>query len=132
MSLVSNNTHVRAKISDDDACIEAVVSGTATQIGSSRSLTVAAGDVFELWLGYKDPTDPLLDHPRRFWLKQNGTTVLTVDDGDADGTGSVSELGSGYRQVGLGARVDNYLILFQNPAPSLAGWTWSPQPTGGS
>lgn len=125
MSLVSNNTHVRAKISDNDARIEAVVSGTATQIGSSRSLTVTPGDVFELWLGHAD-------HPRRFWLKQNGSTVLTVDDGAADGTGSVSEMGSGYRQAGIGCRVDNYLILFQNPAPSLAGWTWSPQPTGGS
>jgi hypothetical protein len=132
MSLVSNNTHVRAKISDDDACIEAVVSGTATQIGTTKSLKVTAGDVFELWLGYKHPTDPLLDHPRRFWLKQNGVTVLTVDDGAADGTGSVSEMGGSYRQAGIGARVDNYLILFQNPAPSLAGWTWSPQPTGGS
>jgi len=125
MSLVSNNTHVRAKISDNDARIEAVVSGTATQIGSTKSLKVTAGDVFELWLGHPD-------HPRRFWLKQNGVTVLTVDDGAADGTGSVSEKGSAYRQAGIGARVDNYLILFQNPAPSLAGWTWSPQPTGGS
>ena len=130
-SLVSNDTFIRAKISDSGAAIEAVVSGTVTSLGS-QNLTVNDGDVFELWFGYTDPTDPLLDHPRRFWLKQNGTTVLTVDDGDPDGTGSVSEMGSGFRQNGIGCLVSNYLVLFQNPAPSLAGWTWALQPTGGA
>jgi len=125
-SLVSNTTHVRAKISDTTAAIEAVVSGTATQIGSAiTGMNINDGDVWELWFGH-------VDHPRRFWLKQNGVTVLTVDDGAADGTGSVSEMGSGYRQTGIGCRVDNYVILFQNPAPALAGWTWALQPTGGS
>jgi hypothetical protein len=125
MSLVSNNTHVRARISDNDARIEVVVSGTVTALGGSVDLDVNDGDVFELWLGHDD-------HPRRFWLKQNGVTVLTRDDGTADGTGAVSERGSGYRQPGFGARVDNYLLLFQNRAPSLAGWTWALQPEGGS
>lgn len=125
MSLVSNNTHIRAKISDSNACIEAVVSGSVTQIGPTRDLSISNGDVFELWFGH-------IDHPRRIWLKQNGVTVLTVEDGAADGTGSVSQIGSGYRQVGIGCRVDNYLLLFQNPAPSLAGWTWALQPTEGS
>lgn len=125
MSLTSNATHVRAKISDSNACIEVVVSGSVTQIGATKDLSISDGDVFELWFGHAD-------HPRRFWLKQNGVTVLTVEDGAAGGSGAVSQLGSGYRQVGLGALVNNYLLLFQNPAPSLAGWTWALQPTGGS
>lgn len=127
MSLVSNNTHVRAKISDSDARIEAVVTGTVTQIDGSVSLDINDGDVFELLCGDLDPDDP---HPRRFQLRQNGRTVLTVEDGAADGTGAVSEMGSGYRQPGIGCRVDNYLLFFQNPAPSLSGWTWALQPEG--
>jgi hypothetical protein len=125
MSLVSSNTHVRARISDNDARIEVVVSGTVTALGASISLDVNDGDVFELWLGHPD-------HPRRFRLVQNGVTVLTRDDGTAAGVGAVSERGSGYRQPGFGARVDTYLLLFQNRAPSLAGWTWALQPEGGS
>jgi hypothetical protein len=120
MSNISNSTHVRASIDNNAARIQAVVSGTATQIGSTKSLTIRNGDVFELYGGHPD-------HPRRFWLKQNGTTVLTVEDGAANGSGSISQMGSNYRQNGFGCRVDNYLVLFQNPAPSLAGWTWAPQ-----
>lgn len=125
MSLVSNNTHVRVRISHNDARIEAVVSGTVTAIGSTANLTVRDGDVFEFYLG--SPA-----HPRRFWLVQNGVTVMTRDDGAADGTGAISEKGSSYRQAGFGALVDNYLIVFQNRAPSLAGWTWALQDEGGS
>lgn len=125
MSLVSNNTHVRARISDSNAAIEVVVSGSVTQLGGTVDIDVNDGDVFELWLGHRD-------HPRRFWLKQNGVTVLTRDDGAADGTGAASERGTGYRQPGFGAKVDNYLLLFQNRAPSLAGWTWALQPDEGS
>lgn len=129
MSLVSNNTYVRARIGFDKAAIDAVVSGTATQIGSTANITTSNGDVFELWMGDTTPGD---EHPRRFKLKQNGVTVLTVEDGAPDGTGSVSEMGSGYRQCGIGCKVENYLVFFQNPAPTLAGWTWALQPTGGS
>jgi len=124
MSNTSNNTHVRAKISDNDCRIEAVVSGTATQIGSTRSLTINNGDVFEFYFGHPD-------HPRRFWLRQNGVTVLTVNDGSADGSGAISQRGSAYRSVGFGCIVEPFLLIFQNPAPSLAGWTWAPQ-SGGS
>jgi hypothetical protein len=124
MANTTNNTHVRAKISDNDCRIEAVVSGTATQIGSTVSLTVNDGDVFKFYLGHPD-------HPRRFWLQQNGVTVLTADDGSADGSGAVSQRGSAYRSAGFGCIVESYLLLSQNPAPSLAGWTWAPQ-SGGS
>lgn len=125
MSLVSNNTHVRARISHNDARIEVVVSGTVTPLGGTVSIDARDGDVFELWLGSTD-------HPRRFRLLQNGVTVLSRDDGAADGTSSISQKGSGYRQAGFGALVDNYLLLFQNKAPALAGWTWALQPEGGS
>jgi hypothetical protein len=126
MSNTSNNTHVRAKISDNSALIEAVVSGTPTQIGSTRTgMTIRNGDVFEFYFGHPD-------HPRRFWLRQNGVTVLTVNDGSADGSGAISQRGSAYRSVGFGCIVEPFLLIFQNPAPSLAGWTWAPQDIGGS
>jgi hypothetical protein len=126
MSNTTNDTHIRAKIDNNTAIIQAVVSGTATQIGSTRTLTIRNGDVFELWYG-------TIEDPDRVWLKQNGVTVLDVTDTvlwpivEADPTD--------YRSVGFGARVDSYLYplgLGQNPAPALAGWTWAVQTEPGS
>lgn len=120
-----DNTRVRARIDNNTAIIQAIVNGTATQIGATKTLTIRNGDVFELWYG-------ATSHSRRFWLKQNGVIVHTVEDGAADGTGSVSSLGAGFRQVGFGCRVDQYIYPFrlgQNPGPSLAGWTWATQTT---
>jgi hypothetical protein len=112
--------HIRAVIDNNSARIQVYASGTLTQIGSSVTLTIKNGDVFEFWYG-------TAAHPRRFILKQNGTTVIDVADGDPDGTGAVSQIGTDYRKVGLGAYADNYLVFFQNPPPALAGWTWAVQ-----
>jgi hypothetical protein len=104
---------VRASIDNNAARIEVIVGSTTTQIGSTVSLAIKNGDVFEFYFG--TPTQP-----RRFWLKQNGTTVLDVED-----TVAVSNLGASYRKIGIGGRADNYLAFFQNPPPALAGWTWA-------
>lgn len=115
-----DNTRVRARIDNNTAVIQAIVNGTVTQIGGTKTLTIRNGDVFELWYGTGAK-------PRQFWLKQNGVTVHTVED-----TGAVSSLGTGFRQVGFGCRVDTFGVLIaqtQNPAPSLAGWTWATQTT---
>jgi hypothetical protein len=120
MSNTATSTHIRAKIGNTEARIQAVVSGTVYNIGSAASITVKNGDVFELWYGDAD-------EPYRILLKQNGVTVLDRTD-----TGEVSEIGESYRSIGFGAQVENYLLVTQNPAPSLAGWTWSLQPTEGS
>jgi len=104
---------IRASIDNNSARIEAIVGGTVTQIGSVASLTIKNGDVFEFYFGTSTQS-------RRFWLKQNGTTVLDVED-----TGAVSSMGAPYRKIGIGGRADNYLVFFQNPPPALAGWTWA-------
>lgn len=120
VSNITNNTHIRAKISHNKASIEAVVSGTATRIGNEVNVTVADGDVFEFWYGTATQS-------RRFWLRKNRVTILDVED-----TAAISQNGPDYRSVGFGCYVDNYLIVGQNPAPTLAGWTWAVQTTGGS
>jgi len=116
-----SNTYIRASIDNNQARIEAVVSGTVTQIGATVNLTPSAGDVFRFYYG-------ATSHSRRFWLRQGSVTILTVEDGAADGTGAVSSLGSGFRSIGFGTTVAQY-VLTQNPGPSLAGWTWAPQTT---
>jgi hypothetical protein len=116
-----SNTYIRASIDNNQARIEAVVGGTVTQIGPTVNLTPSAGDVFRFYYG-------ATSHGRRFWLRQGSVTILTVDDGLADGTGAVSSLGSGFRSVGFGTTVAQYIVT-QNPGPSLAGWTWAPQTT---
>jgi hypothetical protein len=116
-----SQTYIRASIDNNQARIDAVVNGVATQIGNTVNLTVTPGDVFKFYYG-------ATSHSRRFWLKQGSVTILTVEDGAADGTGAISAKGSAYRSVGLGCKVGQY-VLTQNPAPSLAGWTWAPQTT---
>lgn len=120
MSNVTNNTHIRAVIDNNSVRFHAVVSGTVTTIGSTKTLTIRDGDVFEFFFG-------TAVEPRKFWLVQNGVTVHTVTD-----SGAVSQLGADYRQVGFGGYADNYLLLFQNPPPALAGWTWAVQTVSGS
>ena len=109
-------TYIRASIDNNQARIEAVVAGTVTQIGATVNLTPTAGDVFKFYYG-------TTAYPRRFWLRQNSVTVLTVDD-----TAEVSALSADHRGIGIGCKVGQY-VLTQNPAPSLAGWTWAPQTT---
>jgi hypothetical protein len=87
------------------------------QIGSTKTLTIKNGDVFELWCG-----DLAESKPRVFRLKQNNQTVHTVEDLD-----EVSKLGAGYRNPGIGGYADNYAVFYQNPPPALAGWTWAAQ-----
>lgn len=116
-----SQTYIRASIDNNQARIEAVVGGTVTQIGPTVNLTPSAGDVFRFYYG-------ATSHARRFWLRQGSVTILTVEDGLADGTGAVSSQGSDFRSVGFGTLVSQY-VLSQNPAPSLAGWTWAPQTT---
>lgn len=116
-----SNTYVRAAIDNNQARIEVVVAGTVTQLGAAVNITPTAGDVFRFFYG-------ATSHSRRFWLRQGSVTVMTREDGAADGTGSLSSLGSGHRSVGFGTAVAQY-VLTQNPAPSLAGWTWAPQTT---
>jgi hypothetical protein len=116
-----SNTYIRASIDNNQARIEAVVGGTVTQIGATVNLTPSAGDVFRFYYG-------ATSHSRRFWLRQGSVTILTVEDGLADGTGAVSSKGSDFRSIGFGTSVGQY-VLTQNPAPSLAGWTWAPQTT---
>lgn len=112
----SSETYMRASIDNNQARIEAVVDGDVIQIGPTINLSWNPGDVFKLFYG-------TTLYPRRFWLRQNSVTVLTVDDDD-----EVSALGAGHRSVGIGCYVGQY-VLTQNPAPSLAGWTWAPQTT---
>jgi len=122
MSNTANDTHVRASISDSDAKIEAVVDGDVTVLKrdgellpAKANLTVSSGDVFEFYYG----SDTVA---RKFWLRQNGVTVLEVVDDD-----DISAIGASYRSVGFGCQVENYLLVSQNPAPSLVGWTWALQ-----
>jgi len=126
MSNTTNDTHIRAKIDNNTAIIQAVLSGVATQIGPTKTLTIRNGDVFELWFG-------TVEDPDRIWLKQNGVTVLDVTD--TVQWPIVEDDPTDYRSVGFGCRVDSYLYplgLGQNPAPSLAGWTWAVQTEPGS
>jgi len=116
-----SDTYIRASIDNNQARIDAVVDGVATQIGNTVNLTPTPGDVFRFFYG-------ATSHGRRFWLRQNSVTILTVEDGAVDGTGAISPKGSGYRSVGFGCKVGQY-VATQNPAPSLAGWTWAPQTT---
>ena len=116
-----SNTYVRASIDNNQARIEVVVGGTVTQLGAAVNITPTAGDVFRFFYG-------ATSHSRRFWLRQGSVTVMTREDGDAAGVGSISLIGSGHRSIGFGTRVGQY-VLTQNPAPSLAGWTWAPQTT---
>jgi len=116
-----SNTYVRAAIDNNTARIEVVVAGTVTQLGAAVNITPTAGDVFRFFYG-------ATSHSRRFWLRQGSVTVMTREDGDAAGTGSISSLGSGHRSIGFGTAVAQY-VLTQNPGPSLAGWTWAPQTT---
>ena len=116
-----SNTYVRAAIDNNTARIEVVVAGVVTQLGAAVSIGQTAGDVFRFFYG-------ATSHSRRFWLRQGSVTVMTREDGAPDGTGSISSLGSGHRSVGFGTAVGQY-VLTQNPAPSLAGWTWAPQTT---
>lgn len=115
------NTYVRASIDNNQARIEVVVAGVVTQLGATINITPTTGDVFRFFYG-------ATSHSRRFWLRQGSVTVMTREDGDAAGVGSISSLGSGHRSIGFGTRVGQY-VLTQNPAPSLAGWTWAPQTT---
>jgi hypothetical protein len=112
--------HVRASIDNNSARIQVYASGSLTQIGPTVTLTVRNGDVFDFSYG-------TALHPRRFILRQNGATVIDVTDGDSDGTGAISQIGASYRKVGIGGYASNYLVLFQNPPPALAGWTWAVQ-----
>ena len=116
-----SNTYVRAAIDNNTARIEVVVGGTVTQLGATVNITPTAGDVFRFFYG-------ATSHSRRFWLRQGSVTIMTREDGDAAGAGSLSSLSSGHRSVGFGTAVGQY-VLTQNPAPSLAGWTWAPQTT---
>lgn len=111
----NNDTYIRARIDNNTAVIQAVVGGSVTSIGSSASVSTSNGDVWEFWYG-------TLTNPYRFWLKQNGSVVLSVED-----TGHVSLLGPDYRMCGLGGRADNYAALFQIPPPTVNGWTWRDQ-----
>jgi hypothetical protein len=117
-----SDTYVRASIDNNQARIEVVVAGVGTQLGAAVDITPTAGDVFRFFYG-------TTAHPRRFWLRQGSVTILTRDDGLADGTGSISSLGAGFRSVGFGTKVGQYAVFTQNPGPSLAGWTWAPQTT---
>ena len=116
-----SNTYVRAAIDNNTARIEVVVAGVVTQLGATVSITPTAGDVWRFFYG-------ATSHSRRFWLRQGSVTVITREDGLADGTGSISSLGADHRSIGFGTFVGQY-GLTQNPAPSLAGWTWAPQTT---
>jgi hypothetical protein len=116
-----SNTYVRASIDNNQARIEVVVAGVVTQLGAAVNINQTAGDVFRFFYG-------ATSHSRRFWLRQGSVTVMTREDGDAEGVGSVSSIGSDHRSVGFGTAVGPY-ILTQSPAPSLAGWTWAPQTT---
>lgn len=116
-----SNTYVRAAIDNNQARIEVVVAGVPTQLGAAVNITPTAGDVFRFFYG-------ATSHSRRFWLRQGSVTIMTREDGTSAGTGSISSLSSGHRSVGFGTAVGQYLLT-QNPAPSLAGWTWAPQTT---
>ena len=114
------NQHVRARIDNNTAIVENVnvVGGTVTftQIGATATVNTRNGDVYDFYAG--TPTQP-----RRFWLKQNGIKVLDVVD-----TAAVSQLGEGFRRVGIGGAAANrlyFLRLGQSPPPSLAGITWN-------
>lgn len=116
-----SNTYVRASIDNNQARIEVVVAGVVTQLGATISIAPTQGDTFRLFFG-------ATSHSRKFWLRQNSVTVMTREDGNAAGVGSISSLGADFRSVGFGTAVAQY-VLTQNPAPSLAGWTWAPQTT---
>jgi hypothetical protein len=115
------NTYVRAAIDNNQCRIEVVVAGVVTQLGAAVNITPTTGDVFRFFYG-------ATSHSRRFWLRQGSVTVITREDGAADGTGSLSSIGADHRSIGFGTAVAQY-VLTQNPAPSLAGWTWAPQTT---
>ena len=121
MANEGSNPYVRAAIDNNQARIEVVVAGTVTQLGAAVNITPTAGDVFRFFYG-------ATSHSRRFWLRQGSVTVMTREDGDAAGVGSISSIGSDHRSVGFGTSVAQY-VLTQNPGPSLAGWTWAPQTT---
>lgn len=111
----NNDTHIRARVDNNTAVIQALVAGTVTTIGSGVDVDTDDGDVWEFWYG-------ILSNPYKFWLKQNGSTVLSVED-----TGHISQVGADYRMCGVGGRADNYAGVFQIAPPTLNGWTWKDQ-----
>lgn len=110
----NSDTRLEARIDNNTAVIRVINSGVATGLGST-SVSTANGDVWELWYGTL--TDPYV-----YWLKQNGTTVLTVND-----TGHLCHVGADYRMCGFGGRADNYAVIQQISPPVLNGWTWRDQ-----
>jgi hypothetical protein len=111
----NNDTRIQAAIGNNSARIQAVNSGVVAGIGSAVTVDTSDGDVWEFWFG-------ILTNAYKMWLKQNGTTVLSVED-----TGHISQVGANYRMCGLGGQADNYAAIFQIPPPTVNGWTWRDQ-----
>jgi hypothetical protein len=100
----AKDTMMRLRIGFDSMVLQAVVSDAVTNIGYPVNVDPKAGNDIDIWFG-----DPDISEPRRFRVELNGTEVIDEVD-----TAAVSQVGSGYRDVGVGMETGNYLILGQN------------------
>lgn len=108
-------TYVQVRMQDNSNClrirsgygeirIQAVVSGTVTNIGSAWSGNPKAGDQFAFDFG-----EAAGANTRHFVLYRNGAPIINVTD-----SGAVSLVGSSYRKIGAGMETGNRLVFFQN------------------
>ncbi|OYN81783.1 DUF7257 domain-containing protein [Mycolicibacterium sphagni] len=125
-SNTSSATHVRARVSDTQVQIQAVVAGAVTNIGSPVSVTTKSGDTWEFRYGNKATANKY-----EFKVIQNGTTVLTVNDSSHVSVLESSPGAGDFRQCGFGGQASLWWPALSVPGqagpPLMAGWTWADQ-----
>lgn len=95
-------SYVRVRSGYDSVRLQAVVSGSVTNIGGSWSGSPKAGDEFEWHIG-----DPGGANSRHHVLKRNGVTIL-------DFTETTSVVGASNLHIGCGMETGNRLVITQN------------------
>jgi len=94
--------YVRVRSGYNGVRIQAVVSGSVTNIGDGWMGSPKAGDEFEWHIGESGGTNL-----RHHVLKRNGVTILDFSE-------TTSLNGSSYRHVGCGMETGNRLVITQN------------------
>lgn len=112
----TGTSYLRLRLGYGTALLQAVVSDSVTNIGSSVSIpTNMAGRVLE-WQGGRSGNTEL----RSFRVTLDGNQIINATD-----SGAVSALGSNNRGVGLGMETGNRLVFFQNIPAALAFYSVS-------
>lgn len=100
----AKTTMMRLQIGYNTITLQAVVSDAVTNIGSPVNCSPKAGNEIDIWAGDLEDNEP-----RRFRIALNRREIIDEID-----TAAVSQIGSGFRGVGLGMETGNYLVVTQN------------------